>query len=356
MVHDLAPLAGVTSSCEMMEATNLRSAAVSPDASGDGDGQPVASTTPGEATQGANGVAVQTAVAALKAQMGLPAAGALPGDGVPIQSSGKATQKNAVDAAKNAGLANVTDLGKSKTAETVGATSDGSSHGAQSGNSGDSSSQSNGQPAQHFQGDFGQSPAVALKVFDASAAQVQAVPVQGAAHDAAGTPGTPGGSDVSHQSLQPGSSAASQPEADEVVGSSGINAATVIQAMGGTEMRVGMHSSEFGNISIRTSVSQQQMLTQISLDHSDLSQAIAAHVSAVQTKLGSDFGLNASIQVNHQGASMSGESGSPSQREQRAFAPSVRGQIGAVAAEPDIGTSAGALVGASDGYRLDIRA
>ena len=35
-------------------------------------------------------------------------------------------------------------------------------------------------------------------------------------------------------------------------------------------MRVGMHSTEFGDISIRTTLSQQQMLAQISLDHSDL--------------------------------------------------------------------------------------
>ncbi|MGA8940620.1 MAG: hypothetical protein WB439_15770, partial [Acidobacteriaceae bacterium] len=51
----------------------------------------------------------------------------------------------------------------------------------------------------------------------------------------------------------------------EDASASGINAARVIQTMGQTEMHVGMHSNEFGNISIRTAISQQQMVAQISV-------------------------------------------------------------------------------------------
>jgi hypothetical protein len=120
-------------------------------------------------------------------------------------------------------------------------------------------------------------------------------------------------------------------------------------------MQVGLHSSEFGAISIRTSVSQQQMLAQISLDHTGLSQAIAAHISSVQTKLGNDYGLNTLIQVNHQTASTAGQ-GSSQQRDQRPPAPSIGVGSAAVPADPDVGISPAALAGASSGYRLDIRA
>ena len=61
-----------------------------------------------------------------------------------------------------------------------------------------------------------------------------------------------------------------------------INSAKLIQAMGQTEMRVGLHTTDFGDISIRTSGSQQQMSAQISLDHSELSQTIADHIAAVK--------------------------------------------------------------------------
>ncbi len=96
---------------------------------------------------------------------------------------------------------------------------------------------------------------------------------------------------------------------EDAVQASGINSAKLIQTMGETEMHVGMHSVEFGDISIRTSLSQQQMVTQISLEHNDLSQMISSHLSTVQAKLGEEYGLHASIQVNSQGAPMSGGRG-----------------------------------------------
>ena len=92
-----------------------------------------------------------------------------------------------------------------------------------------------------------------------------------------------------------------------------------MQTMGQTEMHVGMRSDEFGNISIRTAISQQQMVAQISVDHNDLGQAIANHVSTVQTKLGEEYGLRASIQVNSQGTPFSGDMGGSSQREAQSY-------------------------------------
>jgi hypothetical protein len=101
---------------------------------------------------------------------------------------------------------------------------------------------------------------------------------------------------------------------DDAVPASGINSAKLVQTMGETEMRVGMHSVEFGDISIRTSLSQQQMVTQISLDHNDLSQAISSHLSTVQAKLGEEYGLHASIEINNQGTPLSGGQGNSQPR------------------------------------------
>jgi hypothetical protein len=129
-----------------------------------------------------------------------------------------------------------------------------------------------------------------------------------------------------------------------------------MQTMSESEMHVGMRSSEFGDISIRTSITDQQMVTRISLDHSELSQAISAHVSSMQTKLGEDSGLNASIEVHNLGSSHSGEPGQSSQREQRALHQSSQNGNALFPPEEETGMSMAALVNAGNGNRLDIRA
>ena len=107
----------------------------------------------------------------------------------------------------------------------------------------------------------------------------------------------------------------------------------LMQAMSESEMHIGLSSSGFGDISIRTSVSNHQMLAQISLDHSELSQAISAHVSSVQAKLSDDYGLRASIEINNLPSSHSGEPGGSSQREKGAVAASLPGESTAAQGE-----------------------
>jgi len=271
----------------------------------------------------------------------------LPIKGDSIQSAGKPAQKVSNDGpGKSSDLAVTTD--KSRTAVPA---ADSSSNNAQTG------SQTGGQSAQHAQSDNSQPIAVAAKVADTTVAQAPVIATHAAAHDAAATPRTPDSStDASRPNLPQAGAASSHADGDDTAGSSGINSARVIQSMSESEMRVGMHSSEFGNISIRTSVSQQQMQAQISLDHSDLSQAIASHITNVQTKLGSEYGLNASIQVNHQGASTSGQSGDSQPREQRAFTPSARTEGNVDSAEQDISITPAAAISTGSGYRLDIQA
>ena len=271
-----------------------------------------APSTPSGTPQAGASIAAPVAAEIVTAPMELPMASARPSNGDWTQPAGKAVAKLTNDAAvaKYPGLGGATETGKSKSAEAGSAVSDGSSHAAQN----------SGQPTQHVQTDPSQVAAVAPKVTDSGASQAQTLAMHAVSHEAATALRNAGGpEDASRQGLQQGDPASNESDRGDGAATSGINAAKLIQTMGQTEMSVGMRSSEFGNISIRTSVSQQQMLAQISLDHGDLSQAMASHVSSVQTKLENESGLHTLIEVNHQGASSSGDSGNSQQREQQAF-------------------------------------
>jgi hypothetical protein len=141
----------------------------------------------------------------------------------------------------------------------------------------------------------------------------------------------------------------------ELAGMSGISAARLIQTMSASEMRVGMRSSEFGDISIRTSVSQQQMQTQISVDHNELGTALSAHIPNMQAKLGSEYGLHATIEVNQSGTSFSSDGDRSQQHQQQAVARSAEISNGPMALQGDMVSLAGSAV-ASSNSRLDIRA
>ena len=141
----------------------------------------------------------------------------------------------------------------------------------------------------------------------------------------------------------------------DAVAGSGVNSAKLIQTMGETEMHVGMHSEEFGDISIRTSVAQQQMVTQISLAHNDLSQAISAHLSTVQTKLGEEYGLHASIEISNQGTPLSGGQGDSSRSNQQSYGSSSGGESTAPPELMDCSPGVVALASGGSGHGLDIR-
>ena len=133
----------------------------------------------------------------------------------------------------------------------------------------------------------------------------------------------------------------------------GINTARLMQSMSESEMRVGMHSAEFGDISIRTSVSQQQLTAQINVDHSELGSAIAAHLPSLQSKLGGEFGLHASFELNQLGGSFTGGNGQSSQQHHKMSSQSVPPDSSALHSDGDPITLPGELL---EDSRLDIRA
>ena len=211
-------------------------------------------------------------------------------------------------------------------------------------------SQTADQAARHSQADVSQAGTPALHTELASLLQTTA-----AQHaEPRGTAGTHVSNvDMAAQSAATnGESLASQASGTAQAGMSGISTARLIQTMTDTEMRVGIHSNEFGTISVRTTVTAQQMQAQIAVGHSDLGTAIAAHIPSIQAKLGSDYGLQASISVNANGAGFSdnGHSRTP----QQTTAPSLEaGELQDAVADVAV---AQLPVVTGSAHRLDIRA
>jgi hypothetical protein len=110
-----------------------------------------------------------------------------------------------------------------------------------------------------------------------------------------------------------------------------INTARLIQNIGQSEMRVGMRSSDFGNISISTSATRDLVSAQISLEHSELARTLAVHLPEMQARLGSNNqAMNVRIDLNGQapgtsaGMSNGSADGSRGDRQQKGSAPSTQ--------------------------------
>ena len=122
----------------------------------------------------------------------------------------------------------------------------------------------------------------------------------------------PGSSGTSGRTAQAQESALNGTESQPAVAA--INAARLIQRVGDSEIRVGMHSAEFGNVSISTIASRGVISAQISLDHGELANTIAAHLPETQARLGANQPVEVRISTNQQGAgSTGGEQGGTQQ-------------------------------------------
>ena len=264
--------------------------------------------------------------------------------GTAVDALSNATQKTSSNAVKsaNSDLASAASTGASKTKDDASG-------------SGDSSAHTN----QNAQTDASQGAVSTPKVQDLAVAhsQAQTVASTTVTHEAIVTArGSDAPASMAHLDAAREAAPAIDPERAEAMTTSGVNAAKLVQAMSESEMHIGLSSTSFGDISIRTSITNHQMLAQISLDHSELSQAISAHVSTVQGKLSDDYGMHASIEVNNLPSSHAGEPGNSSQRERGNGASSLPFESAAVQGEENNSLGHEVLANAGDGSRLDIRA
>lgn len=134
---------------------------------------------------------------------------------------------------------------------------------------------------------------------------------------------------------------------------SAVNNARLIQSMHQSEMRLGMYSAEFGSISINTSLTHQSIAAQISMDHSALGNALAAHMPAIEEKLSNAYGVQARVEVRDGSASSGNSSAHSGERQQGRpdnFATSSSASLHAM---PAITHATSTL--AADTSRLDIR-
>ena len=124
-------------------------------------------------------------------------------------------------------------------------------------------------------------------------------------------------------------------------------------------MRVGMHSAEFGNLSINTSVNRQSIAAQISFEHMDLGKAITAHLPSIEAKLSSDYGMHARVEVRDQSMGSAADSGRGESRQGNGSAPGAAAASSAAAAFQQSGeaVAAGSLQSGpgAESTRLDIR-
>jgi hypothetical protein len=194
-------------------------------------------------------------------------------------------------------------------------------------------------------------PAATIRAGNDAVPQAQPIPSTSAVHDA-----TPSDhrTDVAGSSSRPAEGTVEAQTADSPA-TAGISAATIIRSMNQSEIWVGMHSVDFGQISIRTAVTQNQMTAAISVDHSELSKAISAQIPTIQHKLGGELGLKALVEENQGTTSFSGESRHSSHREEGTSHPDELLASDLVSTGPDLSVFPAQIV-AADVDRLDVTA
>jgi hypothetical protein len=144
-----------------------------------------------------------------------------------------------------------------------------------------------------------------------------------------------------------------------------INSARLIQSMSQSELRVGMRTTEFGNISISTSTTRDLISAQISVDHGELAKTIAAGLPEMQSKLAGNQGMDVRIDMNGtstgHGAGASSDMASGSRDQSRgtkqSAGNSAQGNSGTSLTERQY-VSAAAIMTTTEGRpsaRLDIR-
>jgi hypothetical protein len=87
-----------------------------------------------------------------------------------------------------------------------------------------------------------------------------------------------------------------------------MSSAQLIQTMHQSEMRMGLNSEEFGNLSITTSISRKLLSAQIATEHAGLGRELAVQMPAFQEQLGKAYGLQARVQVRDDSAGTQGSS------------------------------------------------
>jgi hypothetical protein len=119
-------------------------------------------------------------------------------------------------------------------------------------------------------------------------------------------------------------------EAAALAATSPLHAAKLVAGMERSELRMGLHAGEFGNVDIRTSLVRNQFTAEISVERGELGRALAAELPNLQHRLTEQQHLpSATITVQEHSTSGSSEFQQGSRQSQSAppvNAPGSRGQ------------------------------
>jgi flagellar hook-length control protein FliK len=91
-----------------------------------------------------------------------------------------------------------------------------------------------------------------------------------------------------------------QPESTGTYPASVVHSGKLLQRIGETELRLGLHTGEFGSVDIRTSMIRNQFTAEISAERGDLGRMLAAELPSLHTRLAEQHVPVANITVQTQ--------------------------------------------------------
>ena len=98
-----------------------------------------------------------------------------------------------------------------------------------------------------------------------------------------------------------------------------LQSAKLLQTASQSEMRVGLQSQEFGNITIHTSAVGQTVSAQISVEHPELARELAARLPEAQTKFGISQNVEVRISDGQQFSAGTGSNSSSAGQDQQSY-------------------------------------
>lgn len=98
-----------------------------------------------------------------------------------------------------------------------------------------------------------------------------------------------------------------------------IQSARLVQTASQSEMRVGLQSQEFGNITIHTAAAGQAVSAQISVEHPELARELAARLPEMQAKSESNQTIEVRMSSGQQFSAGTGSGGSSAGQEQQGY-------------------------------------
>jgi hypothetical protein len=189
--------------------------------------------------------------------------------------------------------------GSTTSTTPISANTDPKQHAQSGSNSSNSQDNSNQGPTSSSQSTPTPQPAAPVH-FTVAPNHTQDAPVAAAQTQNIPAPPTPLVHDVAKS---PRPAVPSAPAADPSLPT--INTARLIQTANQSEMRVGLRSTDFGNISISTSTTRDTISAQISLDHGELAKTLVAHLPEMQARLGGERPMEVRIDMNGQSTGQS---------------------------------------------------